>query len=243
MASLSVTTMGYSLTVSREPRDVQDAQSLRHLVFAEELGASLDTPTPGLDVDEFDSSCDHLLVRESQSGDAVATYRLLPPGRSARGYSDSEFDLSALQPLRHSLVEAGRSCVHPAHRTGAAINLIWAGIARYMLLTGHRWLAGCASVPLEDGGRTAAGVWSRVQNGHLVPPDHRVIPYRRWIPPQEPTAKTALPPLLRGYLRLGAQVCGPPAHDPEFAVADFFVLLDMSALDGRYLRHFLGETP
>jgi putative hemolysin len=181
-------------------------------------------------------------VREDNSGQIVGTYRMLPPERASAGlYAQTEFDLGALAPLRSSLVETGRSCVHPDHRTGAVIGLVWAGIARYMLLSGHAWLAGCASVPLTDGGVLAAGVWNTVRAKHYSPGEYRVTPHRPWVADVETSARTVLPPLLKGYLRLGAWVCGPPAHDPDFGVADLFVLLGMSHVDQRYLRFFLGE--
>jgi putative hemolysin len=120
------------------------------------------------------------------------------------------------------------------------INLMWAGIARYLHLTGRRWLAGCASVGLADGGQTAAGVWDLVLRKHLSPPQRRVLPLRPW-QPVERAGRVQVPPLLRGYLRLGAEVCGAPAYDPDFDCADFFVLLDVDHIDPRYLRHFLGD--
>src|SRR6478735_8773163 len=132
-----------SLAVSQE--DVRAAQRLRHQVFAGELGARLDGPEPGLDTDAFDAYCDHLLIRDKGTGEVVGTYRLLPPERAAvagRLYSEGEFDLSPLDAIRPGLVEVGRSCVHPDHRDGAVIGLIWAGIARYMVEGGHEWLAG-----------------------------------------------------------------------------------------------------
>ena len=233
----------YSLLLTTDSDDVEAAQRLRHAVFAGELGARLDTLRPGLDADRFDEFCDHLVVREDATGEVVGTYRMLPPRRArAAGalYSDGEFDLTALDPLRPSLVETGRSCVHPAHRAGAVVGLVWAGIARYMLLTGNRWLVGCASVPLADGGALAAGVRERVRTQHLAPPQYRVTPHRPWT--GEPAVhRTAMPPLLRGYLRLGAWVCGEPAHDPDFDCADFLVLLGLDHADQRYLRFFLGE--
>ncbi|ANY05666.1 GNAT family N-acetyltransferase [Pseudonocardia sp. HH130630-07] len=235
----------YSLLLTTDADDVAAAQALRYRVFAEELGARLDTPESGRDVDRFDGFCDHLVVREDATGAIVGTYRMLPPqrARAAGGlYADDEFDLSALDPLRDSLVETGRSCVHPDHRGGAVVGLVWAGLARYMLLTGHRWLVGCASVPLADGGMQAAGVWDTVRARHLAPPQYRTTPWRGWDPDGAPPHRaTTVPPLLRGYLRLGTWVCGPPAHDPDFGVADFPVLLGMDHIDRRYLRFFLGE--
>lgn len=250
-------TTGYTLLIADDADQVAAAQRLRYRVFAEELGATLPGDALGVDVDEFDDFCDHLIVRDDATGDVVGTYRMLPPEAAAlagRRYSDGEFDLAALAPLRERLVETGRSCVHPDHRTGAVINLIWAGIARYLHLGGYRWLGGCASVPVDDGGGTAAGVWHLVRTRHLSPPTMRVRPRRPWLaePGAVPLAAAqaaaaagapvAVPPLLRGYLRLGAWVCGEPAYDPDFGVADFFTLLSMDRIDPRYYRHFLGDT-
>jgi len=231
----------YSLLVARESEEVAAAQRLRHQIFAGELGAKLHGP-PGMDVDAFDEHCDHLLVREDGSGEIVGCYRMLPPGRAGGLYSEREFDLSALAPLRPALVETGRSCVHPEHRSGAVMSLMWAGIARYMTLTGHQYLTGCSSVPLADGGSLARGVWDVVSAKHFSPPHYRVRPLLPWDPdgavaPPRPV----LPPLLRGYLRLGAWVCGRPAFDPDFACADLLVLLPMERIDRRYLRFLLGE--
>ncbi|MEU0202405.1 MULTISPECIES: GNAT family N-acyltransferase [unclassified Streptomyces] len=236
----------YTVTLARNEEDVRAAQRLRHDVFAGEMGALLTGSQPGLDVDPFDAYCDHLLVREETTGQAVGTYRLLPPERAAvagRLYSEGEFELSSLAGIRPELVEVGRSCVHPDHRDGAVISLIWAGIARYMVDRGHEWLAGCCSVPLADGGTLASATWDRVSAKHLAPEEYRVRPLLPWIPGPAPAARVELPALLRGYLRLGAWVCGEPAHDPDFGVADLYVLLPMSRVNPRYLRHFLSLVP
>lgn len=246
---------GYSLLIADDAAQVAAAQRLRHRVFADELGATLKTTVPGRDVDEFDTHCDHLIVRQEPTGAVVGTYRMLPPGRTSpagRWYAAGEFDVSALAPLRDDLVEIGRSCVDPDHRTGAVINLMWAGIARYLHLRGHRWLGGCASVPLTDGGAGAAAVWREVADRHLSPPPLRVRARRPWL--AEPSAapyltttggsagRAPMPPLLRGYLRLGAWICGEPAYDPDFDVADLYVLLSLDRMHPRYRRHFLGES-
>ncbi|MFF8602455.1 GNAT family N-acetyltransferase [Streptomyces sp. NPDC015232] len=241
----------YVVGLARDQEDVRAAQRLRHLVFAGEMGARLDGPEPGLDSDAFDAYCDHLLVRREDTGEVVGTYRVLPPERAAvagRLYSESEFDLTRLAPVRHDLVEVGRSCVHPAHRNGAVIALVWAGLARYMTRTGHNWLAGCCSVPLADGGALAAATWDTVRTKHLAPEEYWVTPHRLWtpdssVPPASPGSRADLPPLLRGYLRLGAWVCGAPAHDPDFGVADLYVLLSLRNTNPRYLRHFLSLAP
>ncbi len=243
---------GYAVVLADSQEQIRAAQRLRHRVFGEEMGAQLHSPLAGHDIDALDDLADHLIVTAANSstatppvpGEVVGTYRLLPPGRSPRLYSDGEFDLTALDPLRPSLIEAGRSCVHPDHRGGAVINQMWAALARYTLLSGHRYLAGCASVPLGDGGTAAAHAWELGRTRHAAPPELRITPHRPWRPsvpvPDRPRA-ALLPPLLRGYLRIGAWICGAPAHDPEFDVADFFVLLDMERLGERYRRYFLGD--
>ena len=234
----------YSLLVASDNDEVLAAQRLRYQVFAEEMGARLDSLHSGLDVDRFDEFCDHLVVRDDNTGEIVGTYRMLPPKRATeagRLYSDTEFDLTNLAALRGSLVETGRSCVHPDHRTGAVVGLVWAGIGRYMLLAGHRYLAGCASVPLNDEGSYAAGVWDTIHAKHYAPEELRVTPLHPWQHEHLPRpSRSVLPPLLKGYTRLGAKVCGPPAHDPDFGVADFFTLLDLHQVDERYLKYFLG---
>ncbi|MFG2120342.1 GNAT family N-acetyltransferase [Streptomyces sp. NPDC048710] len=237
----------YTVTLARDEADVRAAQRLRHDVFAGEMGALLTTSQPGLDVDPFDAYCDHLLVRDTVTGQVVGTYRLLPPERAAvagRLYSESEFDLAPLDGIRPGLVEVGRSCVHPDHRDGTVIGLIWAGIARYMVDRGHEWLAGCCSVPLGDGGALATATWERVRAKHLAPEEFRVRPLLPWIPNTDvPADRMELPALLRGYVRLGAWVCGEPAHDPDFGVADLYVLLSMRRVNARYLKHFLSLVP
>ncbi|MFC0005922.1 GNAT family N-acetyltransferase [Micromonospora siamensis] len=248
-AGAPITTSGYTLLIADDPSLVAAAQRLRHEVFATELGARLAGADTGLDSDDLDAHCDHLIVREESTGAVVGTYRLLPPGRTDRRYADGEFDLSALDPLRDDLVETGRSCVHPDHRSGAVINLMWAGLTRYLHLRGSRWLGGCASVPVADGGRAAAAAWAQVRAKHLAPPPLRVRPHRPWFAEAPPSAgepvgageaRALVPPLLRGYLRLGAWVGGEPAYDPDFGVADFYVLFSLDRMNPRYLRHFLG---
>jgi putative hemolysin len=164
----SETTPRYTLLVAQQQADVRAAQRLRHRVFAGEMGAVLHTPEPGLDIDYYDAHCDHLVVREDSTGEIVGTYRMLSPDGARRAgglYCETEFLIPTLAGLCETLVETGRSCVHPAHRTGAVVNLVWAGIARYMLLTGYRWLVGCASVPLRT-----PGAPDLVVEVHLLPP-------------------------------------------------------------------------
>ena len=243
----------YSLLVTREGEHVRAAQRLRHDVFAIEQGARL-APGPaaeeGRDEDAFDAFCDHVMVRDETDGAIVGTYRMLAPdgcrrgGRAVLGHRVRPD--RARRPSGPRLVEVGRSCVHPDHRTGTVLSLVWAGMWRYLVLTGHRWLIGCASVPLGPEGALPGSVWSLVTRKHLASGDHRVVPHRPAPIGLDGAgdarrARLETPPLLRGYLRLGARIGGPPALDPDFGVADLFVLLDHTAIDPRWRRHLLGE--
>ena len=226
---------------ARSAGDLEDVQRLRYAVFADEMGARLGGSRPGIDEDAFDRYCDHLMVRDCDSGQVVGTYRILPPHQRqqiGRLYSAAEFDLSRLEHLQPSLIEVGRSCVHPDYRTGAAILLLWAGLAHYMRQGRYQHLIGCASVSLADGGGQAAGLRDRVQT-YLCDPEYRVFPHTAF--PHERIARPGsveMPPLIKGYLRLGAKVCGEPAWDPDFNTADFLIWLNLENLQPRYARHF-----
>jgi putative hemolysin len=240
----------YSLLLSTDPALIVAAQRLRHDVFTSEPGFQLAGAADGLDADRFDEHCDHLLVREDISGELVGCYRMLPPSGAiaAKGlYTATEFDVSGLDSLRPSLVEMGRAVVRQDHRNGAVMLLMWAGILAYLDGCDYDYVTGCISVPVtgpDEGapGSQIRGVRDFVRRRHAAPAEYTVHPYRpvtvngRSLDHIRPPAKVAVPPLMRGYLRLGAQVCGEPAHDPDFGVGDFPALLSKRHADVRYLK-------
>jgi len=232
-----------SVGLAQSDREIRAAQKLRYRVFAEELGARLDCREPGIDRDIFDAYCEHLVVRDETSGEVIGTYRILSPESARRigsYYSETEFDLTRLQHLRPNLVEIGRSCVHPDFRSGATITLLWAGLAQYMQERGYDYLMGCASISMADGGHIAATLYNQLLS-HLSPPEYRVFP-RCALPLdalRQDLPEVSVPPLIKGYLRAGAWICGEPAWDPDFNTADLPVLLPMARLDARYAKHFL----
>jgi putative hemolysin len=239
----------YSLLLSTDPAQVEAAQRLRYDVFSSEPGFALTRQDTGLDVDRFDEHCDHLLVREDNSGELVGCYRMLSPaGAVAAGglYTATEFDIEALDSLRPSLVEMGRAVVHRDHRNGAVVLLMWAGILAYLDRCGYDYVTGCVSVPVagdgEPPGTQIRGVRDFVMRRHAAPANCRVHPHRpviidgRPLDEISPPARPVIPPLMRGYLRLGARICGEPAYDADFGVGDFPALLDKRQADTRYLR-------
>ena len=239
----------YTLLLSTDPAIIETAQRLRHDVFTSEPGFALQGATDGRDADRFDEYCDHLLVREDTSGELVGCYRMLPPpGAIAAGglYTATEFDVTRLDSLRPSLVEMGRAVVRDDHRNGGVVLLMWAGILAYLDRCGYDYVTGCVSVPVADSaaepGGQIRGVRDFVLRRHAAPAEYTVYPYRpvtidgKGLDDIEPPARVAVPPLMRGYLRLGAEVCGEPAHDPDFGVGDFPALLDKRKADTRYLK-------
>jgi putative hemolysin len=242
----------YSLLLSTDATLVEAAQRLRYDVFASTPGFTLPAgPSGRRDVDRFDEYCDHLLVRDDDTGELVGCYRMLAPaGAIAAGglYTATEFDVCSFDPLRASLVEMGRAVVREGHRNGGVVLLMWAGILAYLDRYDYDYVTGCVSVPIGDEadgdspGSQLRGVRDFILSRHAAPPQYRVRPYRpvliggKAIDDIAPPSRPSVPALMRGYLRLGAQVCGEPAHDPDFGVGDFCVLLDKRRADTRYLR-------
>jgi putative hemolysin len=233
---------------ARHLDEVRQAQRLRFDVFAREMGARLDTKMPGHDVDLFDDYCEHLLVRDPESLEAIGTYRVLTPAQAQRAgstYSDTEFDLTRLRGLRDQMVELGRSCVHADHRHGGVILALWSALAEFMRRNRLDTMVGCASIPmLHNGvvcGDAAASIWRQVGTASLAPIEYHVRP-RLPLPVEQLDGSLDVEPpaLIKGYLRLGARVLGPPAWDPDFNSADLPMLLRISDLPARYRRHFLG---
>jgi putative hemolysin len=223
--------------------EVREAQRLRYKIFAEEMGASLPSAAEGIDRDIYDKYCEHLLVRESGDNRVVGTYRILSPDQAQKiggYYAQTEFDMTRLLHLRERMVEIGRACVHRDYRDGATITQLWGGIAQYMQHNRQEYLIGCASISIADGGHVAASLYRKLHRIYGAPIEYSVFP-RNPLPLDalNPYLDAPIPPLLKGYLRLGAWICGEPAWDPEFNTADLLILLPMSRMSSRYANHFL----
>ncbi|SDU92344.1 Putative hemolysin [Pseudomonas mucidolens] len=230
-----------SLACTQE--EIREAQRLRYHVFIETFRLSTLANPDAINVDEFDDYCDHLIVRDTQSSRVVGTYRLMSPTaarRMGRYYCEQEFDLSNLNHLLTCTTEAGHACVHPDYRSGSVIMLLWTGLAMYMQRERCDYLMGCASVSLSDGGHNAAALYHAFTAEHFAPAVYRVTPHKPFpVDKHDVGHVPQIPPLLKGYLRIGAWICGEPAWDTEFNSADFFLLLPLSKLDSRYARHYL----
>jgi len=234
---------GLVLGLARTNEELEAIQRLRYNVFTKEMNAVFPDAVDGLDSDRFDPWCEHFMVKEASSGRIVGTYRLLTPANAIKAggyYSESEFDISPLDGIRGTLAEVGRSCIHPDYRNGSVIMLLWSGIAALMQQGGYQYVLGCASVSLRDDGVTAAEVWRTARKGMARNPGTPIVTPRHRYPVERlnSTLPARVPPLIKGYLKLGASICGEPAWDPDFNTADFPVLLDIDRVDPRYRRHF-----
>jgi putative hemolysin len=228
--------------LAQSEQELQAIQRLRYSVFSTEYDAKVSDNGSEIDRDAFDAWCEHLMVKDLGNNQIVGTYRVLTPHQARRAggyYSQSEFDLTGLGDIQKSIVEFGRACIHPDYRNGSVLMMLWSGLAEIVKQGAYEHVFGCASVSLRDDGVTAATVWRRVKdtigtNGSpVVEPLHR-YPVDRL----DSRLPGDIPALLRGYLRLGARVCGQPAWDPDFNTADFPMLLSVSEMGTRYRRHF-----
>ncbi|MBX6321848.1 MAG: GNAT family N-acetyltransferase [Rhodospirillaceae bacterium] len=246
------------LRLAETPAEVEAAQALRYRVFYDEMSAR---PTPEMaavrrDFDSFDPFCDHLLVIDHKRGagaaGVVGTYRLLRREMAARRgqfYSVDEYDIAPLLAHRGEILELGRSCIAAEYRTRSAMQLMWRGIADYVMFYDIGLMFGCASLPGTDVRRHALPL-SYLYHNHLAPPELRpvALPHRRvemrMLEPGAIDARAALaalPPLIKGYLRLGGFVGDGAVIDEQFNTTDVSIVVKTDWVTGRYYRHYTRE--
>lgn len=248
--------------MATKDREVRAAQALRFKVFVEEMGARLPAEAMRLrrDFDHVDAYCDHLLVLDTAlDGDVedqiVGTYRLLTQETALRHggfYSQSEYDVEAMI-ARHpdkQFMELGRSCVLPAYRTRRTIELLWQGNWAYALARGIQVMFGCASFP---GARAYAHAlpFSFLNSASAAKDEWAVkaVPGRGVSMDMMPAeaiqpraALAAMPPLVKGYLRLGAMTSTEAVVDHEFGTTDILIILPVGQISERYVNHYGSDA-
>ena len=237
------TTSLFRVGLSESLDDLIACQRLRYLVFNCELGEGLDiSARTGLDRDQFDFICDHLMVSDTRTGMLVGTYRM-QSGYRAKGnlgyYGEALFDFSPFEPIRAEILGLGRACVHEEYRHTPVLNMLWRGIAKYAVSCGAQYLIGCSSVTSQDENEGLA-LYETLREKYLVQPELRTKPRpghechanRTNINPPQP------PRLFRAYLDISARLCGPPAIDREFKTIDFLTLLDLHRIPDRVRTRF-----
>jgi L-ornithine Nalpha-acyltransferase len=226
--------------------DVEAAQRLRWEVFCRDLGAD-SSKSSGLDIDPYDSVCDHLLVEDN--GEPVGTYRLLRKSVAevrSGFYSAGEYCLSNLSKCDGEWLELGRSCVAPAYRNAGTIQLLWRGIAAYLQAHSISLMFGCASFHGLDPAEHAAPL-SYLYHNHLAPHAFRaraledrhvdmgILPIGGY---DQRQAMRLLPPLIKAYLRVGAMVGDGAVIDHDFNTVDVFMVMPVEQISSRYLERF-----
>ena len=235
----------YATRLARSMDEVRAAQSLRFQVFNLELNEGLEQSyATGLDEDPFDAVCDHLIVEHLPSANIVGTYRLQtgPNAAACLGYyCAQEFEFQVFEPFRAEMIELGRACVHPQHRNLVVLGLLWKGIADYARLRGGRYLCGCSSITSQDPA-VGASTYVDLCRKHLAQAQWRTRPLAAYdcSLSQLAAEPVKVPKLLRAYLSLGANICGPPALDRQFKTIDFLTLLDLDALPPLARQRFLS---
>ena len=241
----------YRFEIATQASVITECQRLRYRVFALEMGASLESAAEQIDSDSYDPYCRHLTVSDTATGEIVACTRVLSDEdvpQTGGFYTQSEFKLGRLRSLPGKKLEVGRTCVHPEHRGGGAITCLWLGLAEFMLSRDYEYLFGCASVGMSDGGRQAHAIYRSARERGLVNLGLDVYPRMPLPEPDQPgkdavielsdSVREILPPLLKAYLNLGAEICGTPCWDKKFNVADMLVLLNRANIAPRYVRRF-----
>ncbi|MBL8020059.1 MAG: GNAT family N-acetyltransferase [Leptospirales bacterium] len=238
--------------IAQNQLEIEQALTLRYNVFNKELGEGLArSQSTGKDRDDFDLYCEHLIVIDKATSEVVGTYRILSKSRALQHvgfYSETEFDLTNIYRVSDEMAEVGRSCVHPDYRDGSVITLLWNGLAEYILKNNVRYLMGCGSLHSTDANEVnEVYAYLRDQN-HLVDEALRVQPRSSHVHPEfreislnsDIKAVTKrLPPLIKGYLRIGARIGGKPALDREFGTTDLFIFFDAESVTQRYGKRFL----
>ncbi|MGB0684626.1 MAG: GNAT family N-acetyltransferase [Planctomycetota bacterium] len=251
----------YRVRFARDEADLDAICRLRFAVFNLELGEGLDQArTSGVDLDEFDRQCQHLMVETIPAAggavEVVGTYRLQTAESARTGagfYSAEEFELESMpDELLDNAIELGRACVRADHRNRRVLFLLWRGLAAYVLWHRKRWFFGCNSLNNESEFEGWRMMQYLVDHDHIHPELH-VEPrpdYRCAAPPlvegppdedAEATLPLEIPPLFGIYLRYGAKICGPPAHDRLFHTIDFFTVVDLDRMDERTFNNFAQD--
>ena len=255
--------------IARTEKEIAEAQALRYKIFYGEMGAK---PTAEMvacqrDFDHFDLYCEHLLVLKHDEGESeptvIGTYRLLRRASAAKAggfYTATEFDISKLEAVRGEIMELGRACVDAAYRNRPTMQLLWRAIATYAFHHDVKIMFGCASLPGMNPMKLAAPL-SYLHYNHLAPEylRARALPHRfirtDILPPQEIDAEaavaeldsragklSALPPLIKGYLRIGGMIGEGAIIDPDFQTIDVCIIVVTDRMTEKYFNHYMRSS-
>jgi putative hemolysin len=234
----------YQIRLATSEAEREAACRLRFKVFNLELGEGLmSSYSTGLDKDQFDYVCDHLIVEDRTSNEVVGTYRMqsgTEAGKRLGFYSAQEFDFAPYEWARDQVLELGRASIDRDHRSSEVLTLLWRGIAQYSRSYGLRYLIGCSSLNSQDPAE-GWGVYKQL-SAFLAAPEFCTKPTAAYLLPrgyEHRQDAPKIPRLLKTYIGVGARICGEPAWDREFGTIDFLTLLDLRQLTPAARNRFL----
>ncbi len=237
----------YTVRLAQSREEVESALRLRFYVFNIELGEGLDESyEKKLDEDKYDNHCDHLIVIENTTNEVIGTYRVQDNESAESGegfYTANEFNISEFpNEILSDAFELGRACIDQDHRNGRVLFLLWRGLAKFMMLSGKRYLFGCCSITSQNPAEGVAYFNLLKEENHMH--DKYLIEVKEeytCFPSENDTFEDnlKLPQLFRLYLDIGCKVCSPPALDTQFKTIDFLILLDLETISEQTKALFL----
>lgn len=240
-----IETSNYILKTAKSSRELIEVFDLRYRCFLEDTKNSKNV-SDGLDVDEFDHICDHLIIECRKTNKIVGTYRLISSDRSRKFYSQGEFDLNDFLEQPGRKLELGRACIDPLHRNGNVIDLLWKGIGTYITKTDSRYLFGCSSIHTTNK-KLAWKIFDFMKHMNWINDSMQIRPIGKFHFERESSSfnllemKSHIPSLLRSYISAGAHVLAPPALDEDFSCVDYFTVLDMQNISRLYHRRYFQK--
>jgi len=232
----------YDIGIANDSKEVDELHKLRYDIFNVELKEGIkENEATQRDIDKFDANCDHLIIKD-KTGTIIATYRIHPSWKIHKEgfYTATEFEISKLKLEKRRSIEVGRACIHPDHRSKSMIIvMLWVGIRKYCEQNKVEVLFGVASIPACTKEEVSSLYYDLINKGFLIN-DGSVTPLPNQKveivkdPPQT-YRKELMGSLIKGYMKIGANLIGPPVFDPIFRCYDFFVLLEMKSVNWEYV--------
>ena len=248
--------LDYEVKIANTQSEIEKAMELRFEVFKLEMEGKNQLNRSfkkELDADEYDQYCQHLIVIDKNKDLVVGTYRLCLSteiNKTLGFYSEKIFDIANIKKINDKMLELGRSCVHKDYRDQLVISLLWSGIAKYISDHKIRFLFGSVRLANTDP-KEVSKTFSLIKEKYYAPDKFRVKPWpqnafrglEKNIKLKDPhQILKNLPPLVKGYLRLGVKVCGEPAINPQLGSVVLCILLDIEKMTPSYKRHFFGVS-
>jgi putative hemolysin len=244
---INVETPAYELKTAQTMDELIKLFELRYQVF---FGDSPEQVSEDeLELDEFDSNCDHIIIKCKETDKIVGTYRILCSLHVNKFYSQGEFNLDNFLNLPDTKMELGRACIHHGHRNGHVIDLLWKGIASYIKFSEAKYMFGCSSIMETELSRIKS-IYNYMKDDGLISDEYDIKPIGKYaienldeIEPDQSldarTIKKQIPSLLRSYMNAGAKIYGKPALDIEFRCIDFLTIIDLENLNNMFKKRYL----